>query len=63
MACHETVHQFQGSLANLPCSLGLSEIFGCLRLFLGYIVVLIEGEQGDRNINYHLWTGIPLCAF
>lgn len=57
------VHQFQGSLANSPSSLDLSEIsFGCLTLFLGYIVALIEGEQEDRSINYLIWTGSLLCA-
>lgn len=55
MSCHEVVHPFQRSLANSLSPLELSEFsFGCLMLFLGYIVVLIEGgaEREEYKLSY-----------
>ena len=48
MHCHEVVHPFGVSLVNALSPLELSEFsLGCHMLFLGYIVVHIEGEQGE----------------
>ena len=64
MPHHEVAQSFYGSLANSPSSLDLSELtFGCLILFPGYIVGLVNAEQGKRSINHLIWTRSLLCAF
>lgn len=50
MSYHEVVHPFHGPLTNSLSPLELSEFsFGCLMLFLGYIVVLTERGAGREE--------------